>query len=146
MTKLRLPEQNSVVIVGRLTQDPEIRYTQKGQAVCRFTVAVNRSYRDANGEWQKEVSFIPIVSWRDVALQCSEHLKKGSPVHITGRLKSRKWEDKNGQSHNTLEVETQRVQFLQLEDTEKIDEKQDEKNISEEQIPSQMPEEQDEPF
>ena len=111
--KIRLPEQNSVTIIGRLASDPVLRYTQKGQGVCHFDVAVNRSYKDSNGEWQKEVSFIPVVVWRDAAVRCNERLKKGSPVFVSGRLKNRSWEDKAGQKRSTLEIDAQRVQFLQ---------------------------------
>ncbi|OGS20405.1 MAG: hypothetical protein A2252_10220 [Elusimicrobia bacterium RIFOXYA2_FULL_39_19] len=111
--KIRLPEQNNVTLIGRLTADPVLRYTQKGQGVCRFDIAVNRSYRDTGGEWQKEVNFIPIVVWRDSALRCNERLKKGSPVFVTGRLRNRSWEDKQGQKHSSLEVEVQKIQFLQ---------------------------------
>jgi len=109
-----LPEQNSVTIVGRLAADPVLRYTQKGQGVCRFDAAVNRSYKDATGEWQKEVNFIPVVVWRDAAVRCNERLKKGSPVFVTGRLKNRSWEDKSGQKRSSLEIEAQKVQFLQV--------------------------------
>jgi len=112
--KIRLPEYNNVVLIGRVIRDPDLRYTQKGQAVCRFDIAVNRSYKDANGEWQKEVCYVPIVVWRDAAIRCSEKLKKGSPVHVSGRLRTRSYEDKNGQKRNVLEVEAQRVQFLQV--------------------------------
>jgi len=112
--KIRLPEYNNVVLIGRVIRDPDLRYTQKGQAVCRFDVAVNRNYKDSNGEWQKEVCYVPIVVWRDAAIRCSERLKKGSPVHISGRLRTRSYEDKNGQKRNVLEVEAQRIQFLEI--------------------------------
>ncbi|MFN3966491.1 MAG: single-stranded DNA-binding protein, partial [Endomicrobiia bacterium] len=92
-------------------------------AVCRFDIAVNRSYKDSNGEWQKDVCYVPIVVWRDAAIRCSERLKKGSPVHISGRLRTRSYEDKNGQKRNVLEVEAQRIQFLQIvEDTKEPEE------------------------
>ena len=120
VSRIRLPEQNLFIMTGRLTQDPDLRYTAKNQAVCRFSIAVNRSYKDANDTWQKDASFIPIVSWRDIALLCSQKLKKGDPVFINGRLKSREWEDKSGQKHRTLEVELARIQFLNIqESTEK---------------------------
>ena len=117
---LRLPEQNNVTIVGRLTHDPEVRYTSKNQTVCRFSVAVNRRYKDTSGNWQDNVSFIPVVVWGDAATRCGERLKKGYPVHVEGRLQSRSWETKEGQKRNSLDVIARRVQFLSrvTEDTE----------------------------
>ena len=112
-TNLRLPEQNSVTIVGRLTRDPEVRFTAKGQAVCRIDIAVNRRYKDSSsGEWKDDTSFIPVVVWGESANRCGERLKKGQPVHIEGRLQSRAWETKEGQKRNSLEVVARRVQFL----------------------------------
>jgi single-strand DNA-binding protein len=109
---LRLPEQNSVILVGRLTRDPEVRFTAKGQAVCRFDIAVNRRYKDTTGNWQDDTSFIPVVVWGESASRCGERLKKGLPVHVEGRLQSRAWETKEGQKRTTLEVIARRVQFL----------------------------------
>lgn len=109
---LRLPEQNSVVLVGRLTRDPEVRYTGKGQAMCRFDLAVNRRYKDTAGTWQDDTSFVPVVVWGDAAARCGERLKKGLPAHVEGRLQSRSWETKEGQKRTTLEVVARRVQFL----------------------------------
>lgn len=112
--KLRLPEQNNVILVGRLTRDPELRFTPKGQAVCHFDIAVNRRYKDAaTGNWMDDTSFVPIVVWAQAAQRCGERLKKGSPVHVQGRLRSRSWETKEGQKRTTLEVVAQRVQFLE---------------------------------
>ncbi|OGS18684.1 MAG: hypothetical protein A2219_02170 [Elusimicrobia bacterium RIFOXYA2_FULL_50_26] len=109
---LRLPEQNTVALVGRLTRDAELRYTGKGQAMCRFDIAVNRRYKDTAGAWQDDVSYIPVVVWGDAATRCGERLKKGSPVHVEGRLQSRQWETKEGQKRTSIEVVARRVQFL----------------------------------
>ena len=109
---LRLPEQNSVTLVGRLTRDPEVRFTAKGQAVCSFDLAVNRRYKDATGVWQDDTSFIPVVVWGDAANRCGERLKKGLPAHVEGRIKSRNWETKDGQKRTSIEVIARRVQFL----------------------------------
>lgn len=111
-TNLRLPEQNSVTLVGRLTRDPEVRFTQKGQAMCRFDIAVNRRYKDGTGNWTDDVSYIPVVVWGDAASRCGERLKKGLPVHVDGRLQSRSWETKEGQKRTSIEVIARRVQFL----------------------------------
>ena len=111
-TTIRLPEQNSVTMVGRLTRDPEMRFTAKGQAICRFDIAVNRRYKDATGVWQDDVSYVPVVVWGESANRCGERLKKGMPVHVEGRLQSRQWETKEGQKRTSLEVIARRVQFL----------------------------------
>lgn len=116
-SNLRLPEQNNVILVGRLTRDPDAGSTTKGQAMCRFDIAVNRRYKDNAGNWQDDVSFIPVVVWGDPARRCGERLKKGTPVHVEGRLKSRAWETKEGQKRTTLEVIARRVQFLAKAET-----------------------------
>lgn len=114
MSGVRLPEQNQVVLTGRLTRDPEIFVTPSGTAKCWFSIAVNQNYKDkATGEWKELVSYIPVVVWRQAADRCKEKLQKGSPVHIEGRLKSREYEDKKtGQKRSVVEVEARRVQFL----------------------------------
>ena len=110
---LRLLQLNDVRMVGRLTRDPELRFTSKGTAVCRFDLAVNRRYKDtASGEWKDDTSFIPVVAWREAGQRCGERLKKGSAVYVEGRLKSKSWETKEGQKRFGLDVESSRVQFL----------------------------------
>ncbi len=112
MSMLRLHQINDVKLVGRLTRDPEMRFTAKGQGVCRFDLAVNRRYKDPTGEWKDDTSFVPVVVWRDAAQRCADRLKKGHPVYVEGRLKSRNWETKEGQKRTSLEVNALRVQFL----------------------------------
>lgn len=112
MMTLRLHQLNDVRLVGRLTRDPELRFTAKGQAVCRIDLAVNRRYKDASGEWKDEASYIPVVVWREAAQRCSDRLKKGSPVYVEGRLRSRSWETKEGQKRTSLEVDSRSIQFL----------------------------------
>ena len=113
-TGLRLPEQNQVMLTGRLTRDPEMMVTQSGISKCWFSLAVNRRFRDKmSGEWKDDTSYVPVVVWREAAQRCKEKLKKGSPVHVEGRLRSRKYEDKaSGAQRTVLEVEARRVQFL----------------------------------
>ncbi len=113
---VRLPEQNQVLLTGNLTKDPEVRYTNAGTAMCRFRVAVNRRYKDPKtSEWKDDTSFINVVVWREAAEQCGKRLKKGSPIHVEGRLKSYEYEDKNapGQKRSGVEVEARRVQILE---------------------------------
>lgn len=113
MATLRLPEQNQVLLAGRLTRDPEVRFTQKGSAVCRFDMAVNRRFLDkATNEWKDDTTYVPIVVWGPTAERCKEKLSKGSPVHVEGRLRSEEWTDKAGQKRKTLVVVSNRLQFL----------------------------------
>ena len=111
-SSLRLLQLNDVRLVGRLTRDPEVRYTPRGQAVCRLDIAVNRRFKDASGEWREEATFVPVTVWRDAAERCRERLKKGHAVYVEGRLKSSTWETKDGQKRSGLDVECYRLQFL----------------------------------
>ncbi len=110
---LRLLQLNNSQLVGRLTRDPELRFTTAGLPVCRFDLAVNRRYKSKTGEWKDDTSFIPVVVWREAGQRCGEKLKKGSPVFVEGRLKSKSWETKDGQKRSGLEIEALRVQFLE---------------------------------
>lgn len=111
---IKLHSLNDVKIVGRLARDPEIRYTTQGTPVGRFRVAVGRKYKDRNsGEWKEEVAWVPCTVWRDTAERCGQRLKKGSPIFVEGRLKTREWQTKEGQKRTDLEVEAIRVQFLE---------------------------------
>jgi len=111
---LRLPEQNSVMLVGRLTRDPELRRTGTGKAVCSFDIAISRRMKDAaTGEWKDaDPTFVPVIVWGDQAERCGERLKKGVPVHVEGRLQTNKWESSDGTKRSRLEVIASRVQFL----------------------------------
>jgi single-strand DNA-binding protein len=109
---LRLLQLNDIRLVGRLTRDPEVRYTPKGVAVAKIDIAVNRRFKDTLGEWREEATFVPVTVWREAAERCREKLKKGSPIYVEGRLRSTSWETKDGQKRSGLEVEAYRLQFL----------------------------------
>ena len=114
MAEIRLPEQNTVLLTGRLTRDAELKYTSAGVAVCHFSIAVNRNFKDPkSGEWKDDTSYVDINVWREAAERCGKVLKKGSPVHIEGRLKSSSFEGKDGAKRTKLEVEARRVQILE---------------------------------
>ena len=115
-TSLRLPEQNNVIMVGRLTRDPELRRTGTGKAVCSFDIAMSRRFKDqATGEWKDgDPTFVPVVVWGEMAERCGERLKKGVPVHVEGRLQTNKWEGNDGTKRSRLEVIASRVQFLSI--------------------------------
>ncbi len=115
MAEIRLPEQNTVLLTGRLTRDAELKYTASGVAMCRFSIAVNRRFKDPkSGEWKDDTSYVDISVWRDAAERCGKVLKKGSPVHVEGRLRSYSVEGKEDNVKRTkLEVEARRVQILE---------------------------------
>ena len=103
---------NSVVLVGRLTKDPEMRYTQNGKAVTHFTLAVDRQAgRDEAGN--READFIDITAWEKTAELCGQYLSKGAPVGIQGRIQVRKWTTQDGQPRRSFEVKADRVTFLE---------------------------------
>ena len=87
---------SKAIITGNLTRDPELRTTPSGSSVCSFSVAVNRTYRDANGEQKEDVSFIDCSAWGKLGEMIGQYAKKGSGVLVSGRLSQRSWEDKNG--------------------------------------------------
>ncbi|MDD2401939.1 MAG: single-stranded DNA-binding protein [Clostridia bacterium] len=101
---------NHVVLIGRLTKDPELRYTPSGTAVASFTLAVDR-YR-SNQQGEKEADFIPIVVWQKQAENCANYIGKGSLVAVDGRLQVRTYDDKEGQRHWVTEVIASIVKFL----------------------------------
>ncbi|MDR2665962.1 MAG: single-stranded DNA-binding protein [Endomicrobium sp.] len=110
----RLPEQNIVIIVGRLTRDPELRRTSTGKAVCSFDIAISRRIKDVvTNEWKDaDPTFVPTVVWGDQAERCGTRLKKGMPVYVEGKLQTNKWEGNDGVKKSRLEVVALRVQFL----------------------------------
>jgi single-strand DNA-binding protein len=95
---------NKAMIIGNLGRDPEMRYTPNGQAVTQFTVAVNRNYKDASGEWKEETEWFRVVAWGPLAERTAEYLRKGRKVYVEGRLQTRTWEDQDGQKHYTTEL------------------------------------------
>jgi single-strand DNA-binding protein len=101
---------NRVVLVGRLTKDPELRYTPSGVAVTTFTLAVNRQFTNSQGE--READFINIVAWRQLAELCANYLKKGSQAGLEGRLQTRSYDNKEGKRVFITEVVADNVQFL----------------------------------
>ena len=102
---------NQVTILGNLTRDPDLRQTPSGQSVTNFSVALNRSYKDATGEWQEATDFIDVVAWAALGERVNTYLGRGSRVLVTGRLQSRSWEQ-DGQKRNKVEVLAGDVIFL----------------------------------
>lgn len=103
---------NRVVLTGRLTADPELRYTQTGRARTRFNIAVNQRYRDQEGNLQETTTFVPIVTWGPQAESCANYLQKGRQVAVDGRLRIDTFETQEGERRKVVEVIAQRVEFL----------------------------------
>ena len=104
---------NLTVLEGRLVGDPEIRYTQNGTALCKFSIANNNDYYK-DEELQKQVIFVDVTTWSKLAEQCNEYLKKGSRIIINGRLKQDRWQDDNGGNRSKISIVGNQVQFLDL--------------------------------
>lgn len=100
---------NHIVIMGRLTRDPELRYTQSGVPVASYTVAVDRDFADQSGE--RPTDFIDCVAWRQTGEFVSRYFQKGSMIVTEGRLQSRKWQDRDGNNRTSWEINADRVYF-----------------------------------
>jgi single-strand DNA-binding protein len=103
---------NKVILVGNLGRDPELRYTQSGQAVVNFTLATNENYTKKSGEREERTEWHRVIAWARTAELCAEYLAKGRTVYVEGRLQTREWEDREGQKRRTTEIVAQTVQFL----------------------------------
>ena len=109
------PNLNKVFLIGRLTKDPELRYTPSGQAVTTFRLATNREYMTKEGK-KEETCYVTVVSWGKQAEVCAEYLKKGNLVFVEGRLQYRTWETQEKEKRSTLEVRLENLQFLEKPD------------------------------
>jgi single stranded DNA-binding protein (ssb) len=102
---------NRIILIGRLTADPELRYTPSGVAVARFSLAVVRPFTNQQGE--READFIDIVVWRQLAEACAQYLRKGRLVAVEGRLQIRTYENQEGRRVRVAEVVAENVRFLE---------------------------------
>jgi single-strand DNA-binding protein len=101
-----MANDNQVTLVGNLTDDPELRYTPNGAAVCKFRIAVNRRIPDGAGGWKDaEASYFSVNCWRSLAENAAETLTRGTRVVVTGRLKQRSWENQEGEKRTVVEIE-----------------------------------------
>jgi len=98
-----MASENSVTLVGNITRDPELRFTQGGRGVASFGLAVNRRYQQ-NGEWQEQTSFFNITAWAELGENAAASLTKGSRVIVTGRLQQREYETREGEKRTIVEV------------------------------------------
>ncbi len=103
---------NKVILVGNLGRDPEVRFTSNGKAVARFSVATSEVWNDAEGTRQERTEWHNVVVWGKQAESCGQYLQKGRQVYIEGSIRSRQYDDKEGNKKYITEVVAQRVQFL----------------------------------
>jgi len=133
---------NRVILIGRLTHDPELKYTPSGTARTRFQIAVNSRWRDRQGNLQEETTFVPIVVWGAQAENCVNYLAKGQQVAVEGRLRIGTFQTEEGEQRKITEVVARNVQFLgggKREELEAVEEgaevEVEEKEVGEEEIP-----------
>lgn len=103
---------NKVMLIGNLGRDPEIRYTTSGQAVANFTLATTEKYKNKAGDKQEDTEWHRIVAWGRLAEICGEYLTKGRMVYIEGSIRTRSWEDKEGNTKWTTEIVARNMQML----------------------------------
>lgn len=101
---------NKIIVTGNLTKDPDYGETSGGVSFCKFSVAVNRSYTNSEGE--RQTDFFPVTAWRGLADNCGKYLKKGSKVLVSGSLQNRSYEDKDGNKRTVSEIVANDVEFL----------------------------------
>src|SRR5690606_9594332 len=101
---------NSVILIGRLVRDPDMRYTATGKGVCGFTLAVDRPFANQDGE--READFLDVVAWGKLAETCANHLSKGRLVAVSGRIQTRSYKDKAGNKRRAWEIVAESVRFL----------------------------------
>lgn len=102
---------NQVTLMGNLTRDPDLRQIPSGQSVCSFSLALNRSYKGSDGNWQEATDYVDVVAWGPLGERVAQYVTKGRPVLVSGRLQSRQWEQ-DGQKRSKLEVIANDVTFL----------------------------------
>lgn len=105
---------NSVVLIGRLTKDPELRHTPGGTAVCELSLAVNGREKDASGDWAERADFFDVTVWGNQGENCARYLSKGKQCAVDGRLRQDRWE-KDGQKRSAVKIIANSVQFFSRE-------------------------------
>ena len=103
---------NKVILIGNLGQDPELRYTSSGTAVCNMRLATNESYKNRDGEMVEKVEWHSVVAWARLAEICGQYLQKGSQVYFEGSLQTRSWEDQDGNKRYSTEVKVREMTML----------------------------------
>lgn len=103
---------NKVILLGRLGQEPELKYTPGGAAVCNFSLATTEAWTDKSGQKQEKTEWHRVVVWGKLAELCNQYLSKGRQAFVEGRLQTRSWDDKDGNKRYTTEIMASTVQFI----------------------------------
>jgi single-strand DNA-binding protein len=109
---LHMASVNKVILIGNLGRDPETRYSPDGAAITNVSIATTRKYKDSSGQQQEETEWHRVVFFSRLAEIAGEYLRKGKPVYVEGRLKTRKWTDKDGNEKYTTEIIAENMQML----------------------------------
>ena len=118
MSDLRMPDLNKLFLAGRLTRDPDLKYTSSGKPFCKLGIANSTYYKDAQGERQERTTFADVTVWGASAEFVGERLRKGRPVLIEGSLRTSSWEDANtGQKRSKMEINAQRITPLDWDES-----------------------------
>jgi len=112
---------NKVMVIGYLGRDPEMRYTPNGKSVVSFSIACDRSWKNADGEKQTETDWFNVVAWGDLAEICNKYLSKGSQAYIEGRIQPRTWQDNEGQQRTSVDIVAQQVLLLNKKKESNLD-------------------------
>ena len=118
MTELKLPEINRVLLSGRLTRDPDKRYSPDGTPVTGFSLAFHRHYRGRDGKLAEQTGYVNVVTTQRLAEVCAQYLQKGSAVLVEGSLQMREWSSPQGEKQKRLEVRGESVHFLERKPAE----------------------------
>ncbi len=111
-----MPNLNKVMLMGHLTRDPELKYTQNNNSLCAFGLATSRKWRNQAGEMQEETCFVDLEAWGKTGEAINQYVSKGHPLYVEGRLKLDQWEDKEGNKRSKLKVVVERFEFLKSRD------------------------------
>lgn len=135
---------NKVMLVGRLTKDPELKLTTNQTQYCQFTVAVDRRFKDANG--QRQADFINCLAWKQTAVFIQKYFKKGARIGLCGSIQTRNYDDQNGQKHFLTEVVVEEAEFVEStakNDIETVEKKEETTNglpeLPDHEIGGQLP-------
>ena len=128
---------NKVILIGNLGKDPEVRYLDSGVAVANFSLATTESYKNKEGERVSQTEWHNIVLWRGLAEVAEKYLKKGNSVYIEGKIRNRKWEDKDGNTRYTTEILADNMTMLGKKDAGSSETSESTTTTTEESIPQE---------
>ena len=103
---------NKVLLIGNVGKDPEVRHLESGAAVATITLATSERYRDRNGEMRELTEWHTVIAWRQLADLAENYIRKGSQIYVEGKIRSRSWDDQNGQKRYVTEIQADTIQLL----------------------------------